>query len=94
MQQPTLGKTVAPNKETATGTSLLHGRAAEITTLRTLELGIKDGAAVAFKLWSTANQWETRSTWLAAHFTIQAAAANLPGATTRVDILQVGDSKI
>ena len=48
---------------------------------------MEDGATVALKLWSTANQREARSTWLATHFAVQAAAANLPGATAAVHIL-------
>ena len=55
---------------------------------------MEDGATVALKLWSTANQREARSTWLATHFAVQAAAANLPGATAAVHILWVGDKKI
>ena len=58
-----------------------------------LELSIEDGTAIALKLWSTANKWQARSTWLAAHLTVQAAAANLSRATTAVHILQVGESR-
>jgi hypothetical protein len=61
--------------------------------IETLELRIEDGTAIALKLWSTANKWQARSTWLAAHFTVQAAAANLSGTTTAIHILQIGENR-
>jgi hypothetical protein len=55
--------------------------------LAALELSIDDGAAVALKLWSTADEWETWSTRLAAYFAVKAAQANLSGATNAVSVL-------